>query len=152
MLGYWKNPEATQEAFFEDGWLRTGDIGRMRDGLLFLASRKRDMIIRGGENIYPAEIEAYLATHPAVAQAAVFGIPDERWGEEVGAWIQLENGSELDAEALRAWAAERLAHFKVPRYLRIVDDFPMTVTGKIQKFRIREMVGQELLSSAATPT
>ncbi len=145
MRGYFEQDDATREAIDTGGWLHSGDLGVMdEDGYVRITGRLTDMIIRRGENIYPAELEAYLATHPPVAQAAVFGIPDERWGEEVGAWIQLKNGSELDAEALRAWAAERLAHFKVPRHVRIVDDFPMTVTGKIQKFRIREMVEAEL--------
>ena len=145
MHGYFEQQDATREAIDDGGWLHSGDLGVMdEDGYVRITGRLKDMIIRGGENIYPAEIEAYLATHPAVAQAAVFGIPDERWGEEVSAWVQLKNGASLDAEELRAWAAERLAHFKVPRYMRIVDEFPMTVTGKIQKFRIREMVEAEL--------
>ncbi len=123
------------------------------DGYVRITGRLKDMIIRGGENVYPAEIEAYLSTHPRVAQAAVFGIPDQRWGEEIGAWIQLKGGrsaeESLDADDLRAWATERLAHFKVPRYLKIVADFPMTVTGKIQKFRIRELVEKELWGSGS---
>ena len=145
MRGYFEQEAATREAIDADGWLHSGDLGVMdEDGYVRITGRLKDMIIRGGENIYPAEIEAYLMTHPAIAQAAVFGIADERWGEEVGAWIQLRNGESLDAEALRAWAGERLAHFKVPRYVKFVDEFPMTVTGKIQKFRIREMVEDEL--------
>ncbi len=148
MSGYFEQEAATRETIDADGWLHSGDLGVMdEDGYVRITGRLKDMIIRGGENIYPAEIEAYLGTHPAVAQAAVFGIPDERWGEEVGAWVQLCNGEPLDAEDLRAWAGERLAHFKVPRYWKIVDDFPMTVTGKIQKFRIREIVEQELAAS-----
>ncbi|MCP3959493.1 MAG: AMP-binding protein [bacterium] len=145
MRGYFEQEEATREAIDMGGWLHSGDLGVMdADGYVRITGRLKDMIIRGGENIYPAEIEAYLLTHPKVAQAAVFGIPHERWGEEVGAWIRPRNGDSLDAEELQAWARERLSHFKVPRYLRIVDDFPMTVTGKIQKFRIREMVEAEL--------
>lgn len=148
MRGYFEQDEATREAIDEGGWLHSGDLGVMdEDGYVRITGRLKDMIIRGGENIYPAEIEAYLATHPKVVQAAVFGIPDDRWGEEVGAWVQLKSGERLDTEELRVWAAERLAHFKVPRYLRIVDDFPMTVTGKIQKFRIRELVERELSGS-----
>ncbi len=145
MRGYFEQEEATHEAIDDAGWLHSGDLGVMdKGGYVRITGRLKDMIIRGGENVYPAEIEAYLATHPAVAQAAVFGIPDERWGEEIGAWVQLAAGASLDPEELRAWAAERLAHFKIPRHVRIVDDFPMTVTGKIQKFRIREMVEEEL--------
>ncbi len=155
MRGYFEQEQATREAIDAADWLHSGDLGIMdEDGYVRITGRLKDMIIRGGENVYPAEIEAYLSTHPEVAQAAVFGIPDERWGEEVGAWIQLKGDSSprrganatrvLDADALRTWAAERLAHFKVPRYVRIVEDFPMTVTGKVQKFRIREMVEAEL--------
>jgi fatty-acyl-CoA synthase len=145
MRGYFGDAQATRAAIDEAGWLHSGDLGVMdEDGYVRITGRLKDMIIRGGENVYPAEIEAYLATHPKVAQAAVFGLPDERWGEEVAAWVQLREGETATADELRTWAAQKLAHFKVPRYLRIVDGFPMTVTGKIQKFRIREMAEREL--------
>ena len=145
MQGYFGMEEATKEAIDKAGWLRSGDLGVMEeDGYVRITGRLKEMIIRGGENIYPAEIEAYFMTHPDVVQAAVFGLSDERWGEEVGAWIQVDEGADLDAGDLRAFAAEGLAHFKVPRYLKVVEEFPMTVTGKIQKFRIRESVEKEL--------
>jgi fatty-acyl-CoA synthase len=145
MQGYFEQPAATREAIDEHGWLHSGDLGIMDDdGYVRITGRLKEMIIRGGENIYPAEIEAYFMTHPKVVQAAVFGIPDERWGEEVGAWIELREGETATPDELRDFAANGLAHYKKPRYLKIVQDFPMTVTGKIQKFRIREMVEHEL--------
>ena len=150
MRGYFENPAATREAIDDAGWLHSGDLGVMdADGYARITGRLKEMIIRGGENIYPAEIEAYFATHPKVAQAAVFGVPDERWGEEVGAWIQLRDGATATVDELRTWASRKLAHFKVPRYLRLVDEFPMTVTGKIQKYRIQEQMERELRSPAA---
>ena len=118
------------------------------DGYLAITGRLKEMVIRGGENIYPAEIEHYLCRHPKVAQAAVFGIRHERWGEDLGAWVQLHAGARATEEELRRWIAEGMAHYKVPSHLRIVDDFPMTVTGKIQKFRIRELVEAETTEGA----
>ncbi len=149
MRGYYGCEEATRQAIDEAGWLHSGDLGVMdADGYVRITGRLKEMIIRGGENIYPAEVEVLLSTHPKIAQAAVFGIPDDRLGEEVGAWIQLHEGETVETDELRAWAAEKLTHFKVPRYLRIVQDFPMTVTGKIQKFRIREIVEGELATAS----
>jgi fatty-acyl-CoA synthase len=110
------------------------------------------MIVRGGEKIYPAEIEAWLGRHPKVAQSAVFGVADPKWGEEVGAWVQIHEGEELAADELLAYAKEGLAHYKIPRYLRIVREFPLTVTGKIQKFKIREIVEAELRAGSAPGT
>lgn len=134
MLGYWKNPEATQEAFFEDGWLRTGDIGRMRDGLLFLASRKRDMIIRGGENIYPLEIENRLDDHPDVEEVAVVGVDHRELGQEVKAVIVPRAGARLDPEKLKEFVAETLAYYKVPTYIEIrTEALPRNATGKVLK-------------------
>jgi fatty-acyl-CoA synthase len=144
MRGYFERPEATREAIDERGWLHSGDLGVLDgDGYLRITGRLKDMVIRGGENIYPAEIEAVLCTHPKVAQAAVFGMPDPKWGEEVGAWVQLHEGASAEPQELVAFAEANLAHYKVPRRLRIVREFPMTVTGKIQKFRIREIEGKE---------
>jgi fatty-acyl-CoA synthase len=144
MRGYFEMAEATHEAIDEAGWLHSGDLGVMdEDGYLRITGRLRDMIIRGGENIYPAEIEAVLFEHPTVAQVAVFGIPHEKWGEEVGAWVQLHEGTTATPAELRDYARERMAHFKVPTHLRVVDAFPMTVTGKIQKYRMREIVEGE---------
>ena len=150
MRGYFEMPEATAEVIDAAGWLHSGDLGVMdADGYARITGRLKDMIIRGGENIYPAEIEAHLMEHPEIIQAAVFGIADGKFGEEVGAWIQLrhppsEGERQAEIEALRAWARERLAHFKVPRYWKIVEEFPMTVTGKVRKIEIREMVEREL--------
>jgi fatty-acyl-CoA synthase len=145
MRGYFGMEEATKRTIDAAGWLHSGDLGVMdEDGYLRITGRLKDMIVRGGEKIYPAEIEAWLGRHPKVAQAAVFGVADPKWGEEVGAWVQLHEGAALTVEELRAHAQGGLAHYKIPRYLRIVRDFPLTVTGKIQKFRIREIVEAEL--------
>ena len=145
MRGYFELEEATRETIDDRGWLHSGDLGVMdEDGYVRITGRLKDMVIRGGENIYPAEIEAYLCTHPKVAQAAVFGIADPKWGEDLGAWIQIKDGVSADPEEFRDYVREGMAHFKVPRYVTIVEEFPMTVTGKIQKFKIREIVEAEL--------
>ncbi|MHC4948033.1 MAG: AMP-binding protein [Planctomycetota bacterium] len=145
MKGYDGDPAATAEAIDGAGWLHSGDIGVMGEGgTVRITGRLKDMIIRGGENIYPAEVEAIYFEHPDVENIAVFGVPDERLGEEVAAWVQLHEGAAGDAEALREWGRGRMAHFKVPRLLRIVDEFPMTATGKIQKFRIREIAAGQM--------
>ncbi len=134
MLGYWRNPEATREAFFEDGWLRTGDIGQMRDGLLFLASRKRDMIIRGGENIYPLEIENRIDDHPDVEEVAVVGVDHRTLGQEVKAIVVPKPGRSIDVEALRSFVGETLAYYKVPTYVELHDEpLPRNATGKVLK-------------------
>jgi len=140
MRGYFGDPESTREAIDAVGWLHTGDIGVMdHDGYLSITGRLKNMIIRGGENIYPAEIEAGLGEHPRIAQVSVFGMPHERWGESTCAWVQLHNGAGPGPEEIRQWAKERMAHFKVPDVVRVVSGFPMTVTGKIQKFRMKEI-------------
>lgn len=140
MKGYFEMPEATRDVVDSDGWLHSGDLGVIdEDGYLRITGRLKEMVIRGGENIYPAEIEAHLMTHPEVSQAAVFGVADETFGEELGAWVQLANGATATPDEIRDYVRAGMAHFKVPRFVRIVDDFPMTVTGKIQKFRIREI-------------
>ncbi|MGB5252875.1 MAG: fatty acid CoA ligase family protein, partial [Sedimenticolaceae bacterium] len=139
MRGYYGDAEATAEAVDDAGWLRSGDLGSMdAAGYLRITGRLKEMIIRGGENIYPAEIEEFLFTHPDIAQVALFGIPDERYGEELVAWIQRHAGSTLDEAAVRDYCKGQIAHFKIPRFIRFVDEFPMTVTGKLQKFRMRE--------------
>jgi len=144
MRGYHGLAEATRATIDEAGWLHTGDLGVMdADGYVRITGRLKDMIIRGGENVYPAEIEACLDEHPAVAQAAVFGVPDERMGEEVAAWVQLHEGATASAEDLLAHCRARLAHHKVPRFLRVVTEFPLTVTGKIQKYRMRDQAVRE---------
>jgi fatty-acyl-CoA synthase len=140
MKGYYKKPAETEAAITPDGWLHTGDLAlRMADGYFRITGRIKDMIIRGGENIYPREIEEFLYTHPLIADAQVVGLPDERFGEEVSAWIRLKPDAVLTAEEVRAFCRERIAHYKMPRYVVFVDEYPTTVTGKIQKFRLRAM-------------
>jgi fatty-acyl-CoA synthase len=146
MLGYWDDAEKTAEAVDADGWMHTGDLAVMReDGYCNIVGRIKDMVIRGGENIYPREIEEFLYTHPDVEDVQVIGVPDEKYGEELCAWIKMRSGAEpLDAEKVREFATGRLAHYKIPRYVRIVDEFPMTVTGKIRKVDMREQSAKEL--------
>jgi fatty-acyl-CoA synthase len=140
MRGYYADPDATHKAVEVSGWLHSGDLGTMdRDGYLRITGRLKEMIIRGGENIYPREIEDSLFAHPKVAEVAVFGIPDEFYGEEVVAWIELHAGETADEEEMRGFLREKVAHFKIPKRIRFVGEFPMTVTGKLQKFRMREM-------------
>ena len=144
MHGYYGEPQKTAETVDANGWLYSGDLGVMdADGYLRITGRRKEMIIRGGENIYPREIEEFLCSHPKVAQAAVFGVPDAFYGEQVVAWVQPHAGETVDADTLRAWCKDRIAHFKVPRDIRVVDGFRMTVTGKLQKFRMREMTMAE---------
>ena len=146
MLGYWQEPEKTDEAIDADGWMHTGDLAVMReDGYCNIVGRIKDMVIRGGENIYPREIEEFLYTHPDILDAQVVGVPDERYGEELCAWIRMREGAQpLDAEAVRAFASGKLAHYKIPRYVRVVEEFPMTVTGKVRKVEMREKSVAEL--------
>jgi fatty-acyl-CoA synthase len=139
MKGYDGEPEATANAVDPEGWLHTGDLATMRpDGAFHIAGRIKEMIIRGGENIYPREIEEFLHAHPKIADVYIVGLPDERMGETVLAWIKLKDGENATEDEIRDFCKGRIAHFKVPQYIRFVDSFPMTVTGKIQKFRIRE--------------
>jgi fatty-acyl-CoA synthase len=140
MLGYWNEPDKTAEAIDAGRWMHTGDLGTMDgDGYVAVVGRSKDMVIRGGENVYPREVEEFLYGHPDIADVQVVGVPDARYGEELCACVQLRDGAaELDSETVRAFCADRLAHYKIPRYVLCVQEFPMTVTGKIQKFRIRE--------------
>jgi fatty-acyl-CoA synthase len=139
MKGYDGNPEATAEAIDPKGWLHTGDLAVMQaDGYFGIRGRSKDMIIRGGENIYPREIEEFLYTHPSVSDVSVFGLPDEKFGEIVCAWIRLKPGTSVTEEDIRNYCRGRIAHFKVPSHVRVVESFPMTVTGKLQKFRMRQ--------------
>jgi fatty-acyl-CoA synthase len=140
MLGYWDEEAKTREAIDDDGWMRTGDLAVMReDGYCNIVGRIKDMVIRGGENIYPREIEEFLYTHPDIEDVQVVGVPDERYGEELCAWVKLRKGAaDLDAAAVRAFATGKLSHYKIPRYVMVVDEFPMTVTGKIRKVQMRE--------------
>lgn len=145
MLGYYNNPEATAAAIDADGWLHSGDLAmRLPNGYFRITGRIKDMVIRGGENIYPREIEEFLFTHPAVEQVAVVGVPDPKYVEELCAWVKLKAGASTTDDELRAYCRGKLAHFKVPRYVKFVDAFPQTVTGKIQKFKIRELMIAEL--------
>jgi fatty-acyl-CoA synthase len=151
MLGYWNNQEATREAIDSGRWMHTGDLATMdAEGYLNIVGRIKDMIIRGGENIYPREIEEFLYTHPAVQDVQVIGVPDEKYGEEVMAWVILKEGQQVSEEQIRDFCRGKIAHHKVPRYVKFTDGFPMTVTGKIQKFKMRETAVEELdLAKAA---
>jgi fatty-acyl-CoA synthase len=145
MQGYYGDSEATAKAIDRAGWLHSGDLGVMEpDGYLRITGRLKEMIIRGGENIYPREIEDLLFTHPAVASAAVFGVPDPFYGEQIAAWIQLHEFNAVDEDEIRRFCSHNLAHFKIPHYIRFVQEFPMTVTGKLQKYRMRELMLEEL--------
>jgi fatty-acyl-CoA synthase len=139
MLGYWRDDTKTREVLDADGWMHTGDLAVMRDdGYCDIVGRIKDMVIRGGENIYPREIEDLLLTHPDIEDVQVIGVPDEKYGEEICAWIRMRSERRpLDAEAVRAYAGGKLAHYKIPRYVRVVEEFPMTVTGKVRKAEMR---------------
>jgi fatty-acyl-CoA synthase len=152
MAGYWSDPERTAEAVDSHGWMHTGDLATMdADGYLNIVGRSKDMVIRGGENIYPREVEEFLHTHPDVLEAAVIGVPDDRYGEELMAWIRLREGASLSDDDVRSFCEGKIAHFKRPRYVRFADEFPMTVTGKVQKYKMREQAIEELgLSVQAT--
>ncbi len=146
MLGYWDEPEKTAEAIDGAGWMHSGDLGVMRaDGYLNIVGRIKDLVIRGGENVYPREVEEFLYTHPDIDDVAVIGVPDERYGEEIMAWIRLRPGAaDLDAAAVREFCQGRIAHQKIPRYVRLADAFPMTVTGKVRKIEMRQVSIDEL--------
>ena len=145
MLGYWGDDEQTDETIDKAGWLHTGDLAVIDDeGYCDIVGRVKDMIIRGGENIYPREIEEYLFQHPKIQEVAVFGVPDKRFGEAVAAWIKLRENESMDADAIRDYCNEQIAYYKVPKHIIIVDEFPMTVTGKIQKFIMREKTIENL--------
>ena len=149
MQGYYGDADATANAIDTAGWLHSGDLGVMdEDGYVRITGRIKDMIIRGGENIYPAEIEAWLFEHPAIAQAAVFGVPDARMGEDIMAWIKLHEGQHLSEDDTKTYCHDGLAHYKVPRYVEFVDTFPMTVTGKLQKFRMREIATAKIKAAS----
>jgi fatty-acyl-CoA synthase len=152
MRGYWNNPAATAEAIDAGGWMHTGDLATMDDkGYVNIVGRIKDMIIRGGENVYPREIEEFLYSHPAIQDIQVIGVPDDRYGEEIMAWIILKPGQSLTEEEVKEYCRGRIAHFKVPRYVKFTEAFPMTVTGKIQKFKMRDAAVEELgLARAAS--
>ncbi|WP_433617749.1 AMP-binding protein [Dactylosporangium sp. CA-139114] len=146
MLGYWNQPDATAEAVDAARWMHTGDLATMDDeGYVTIVGRIKDLVIRGGENVYPREVEEFLYGHPDIVDVQVIGVPDERFGEELMAWVRLREGAgPLSAEAVRAYCAGRLAHYKIPRYVKIVEAFPMTVTGKVRKVEMREVSAREL--------
>ncbi|MGV1009531.1 MAG: AMP-binding protein [Dermatophilaceae bacterium] len=156
MLGYWNQPDKTAEVL-KDGWMMTGDLAVMDEhGYVQITGRIKDMVIRGGENIYPREIEEFLYTHPDILDAQVIGVPDERYGEELCAWIRMRDGAApLTADDVREFSTGKLGHYKIPRYVEIVDEFPMTVTGKVRKVEMREQTAAKIAASrlaAATPT
>jgi fatty-acyl-CoA synthase len=145
MRGYWEDPERTADAIDSARWMHTGDLATMDEqGYVRIVGRIKDMIIRGGENVYPREIEEFLYTHPEIADVQVVGVPDERYGEELMAWVVLRPDATLTDEELREFCRGQIAHFKIPRYVKFVDSFPMTVTGKVQKFKMREAAIEEL--------
>jgi fatty-acyl-CoA synthase len=151
MRGYWNDPERTSQAIDTGRWMHTGDLAIMDDdGYVRIVGRIKDMIIRGGENVYPREIEEFLYTHPEIADVQVIGVPDERYGEELMAWVIARASSELTEDSIREFCKGKIAHYKIPRYVKFVDEFPMTVTGKVQKFKMRETAIDELgLAQAA---
>jgi fatty-acyl-CoA synthase len=145
MRGYWNEPERTAEAIDPGRWMHSGDLATMdEDGYVKIVGRIKDMVIRGGENIYPREIEEFLYTHPAVADVQVIGVPDQRYGEELMAWIVPRPGASLSEDEVRAFCQGKIAHYKIPRYVKFISEFPMTVTGKVQKFKMRETAIEEL--------
>ena len=148
MLGYWDDAEKTAQAIDRAGWMHTGDIATMdTDGYCNIVGRIKDMVIRGGENIYPREIEEFLFRHPGIEAVQVIGIPDVNYGEELCAWIKVKAGFSATAEEIRAFCKGQIAHYKIPRYIKFVESFPMTVTGKVQKFVMRdEMIKESALT------
>jgi len=150
MLGYWDEPEKTAEVLDANGWMHTGDIAVVdEEGYCNIVGRIKDMVIRGGENLYPREIEEFLYRHPKIQDVQIFGVADDRYGEELCAWVRTRPGETLTAEDVRSFCQGQIAHNKIPRYVEFVDEFPMTVTGKIQKFVMREAVEARLGLRAA---
>jgi fatty-acyl-CoA synthase len=153
MLGYWDDPERTAEVIDAARWMHTGDLAVMDDaGYLNIVGRIKDLVIRGGENIYPREVEEFLYGHPQIEDVQVIGVPDEKYGEELCAWIRVRGGAELTAGDIRAYCTGKIAHYKIPRYVRLTTEFPMTVTGKIQKYKMRETSISELGLQTASET
>jgi fatty-acyl-CoA synthase len=145
MLGYWEDHERTAQAIDAARWMHTGDLATIdEEGFCNIVGRIKDMVIRGGENIYPREVEEFLYRHPKIEDVQVFGVPDQRFGEELCAWIKLRAHEHLTADDVRAFCAGQIAHYKVPRHIKFVDSFPMTVTGKMQKFIMRDEMTREL--------
>jgi fatty-acyl-CoA synthase len=149
MLGYWNDEVRTREAIDSAGWMHTGDLATIdAEGYCRVVGRIKDMVIRGGENIYPREVEEYLYRHPEIQDVQVFGVPDAKYGEELCAWVISKGGTALDAESVRAFCQDRIAQYKIPRHIRIVESFPSTVTGKVQKFAMREAMIEEFAVAA----
>jgi fatty-acyl-CoA synthase len=145
MLGYWEDAERTREVLDDDGWLHTGDLGVIdAEGYCNITGRLKDLVIRGGENIYPREVEEFLYGHANVQAVQVCGVPDAKFGEELCAWIQLKTGTASTEEEIREYCRGQIAHYKIPRYVRFVSEFPMTITGKVQKYLMREQMKKEL--------
>jgi len=145
MLGYWNNLDATTEAIDQARWMHTGDLATMdQEGYINIVGRIKDMIIRGGENVYPREIEEFLYTHPKISEVQVIGIPDPKYGEEIMAWVKVKPGEQITEEEMREYCKGQIAHYKIPRYIKVVDSFPMTITGKIQKFVMRQQSIEDL--------
>ena len=145
MRGYWNDPERTAESIDGDGWMHTGDLAIIdADGYCNIVGRVKDMLIRGGENVYPREIEEFLLSHPAIQDVQVFGVPDKKYGEEICAWIIPMVGNNVSLDDVRSYCDGQIAHYKIPKYVKVVIEFPMTVTGKPQKFLMRESMTEEL--------
>jgi len=145
MLGYWDDPERTAQAIDPARWMHTGDLAVIdEEGFCNIVGRIKDLVIRGGENVYPREVEEFLYRHPKVQDVQVFGVPDQKYGEELCAWVKLRAGETSSEEEVREFCRGQIAHYKIPRHVRFVDEFPMTVTGKMQKFRMREQMIAEL--------
>jgi fatty-acyl-CoA synthase len=143
MLGYWNDPENTAASIDPARYMHTGDIAIMDDeGYAMISGRVKDMVIRGGENIYPREIEEFLFTHPAIRDVSVVGVPDERYGEQLCAWVIRKEDATAGEDEIKAYCQGKIAHFKVPHYVRFIEAFPMTVTGKIQKYKLRELFAE----------
>ena len=143
--GYYNNPQATRETIDDAGWLHGGDVAVMdEEGYIQITGRLKDMICRGGEKIFPREVEEFLFTHPKIAEAYIIGVPDAYYGEQVMAWVKVKTGQAMTAEELQAFCEGKIMGYKIPHYLKFVDDFPKTVTGKVQKYRMREISAQEL--------
>jgi fatty-acyl-CoA synthase len=153
MQGYWEDPEQTAAVIDRAGWMHTGDLAAMdAEGYVNIVGRSKDMIIRGGENIYPREIEEFLYSHPDISDVQVVGVPDARYGEEIAAFVVVRGSATLDTDAIRDYCSGRIAHYKIPRYVLPVEEFPMTVTGKIQKFKLREQAIEQLGLQEAVQT
>jgi fatty-acyl-CoA synthase len=152
MLKYWNNADATKEAIDDEGWMHTGDLAVMtQNGYANIVGRTKDMISRGGEKVFPREVEDFLYTHPKISDVQVIGVPSRKYGEEVMAWVKLKQGETATADELQEFCKSKIAYFKIPTYFKFVDAFPMTVTGKIQKFRMKEISTKELgLEEAAS--